>query len=107
MSEKEVCEGAVRETDLHHHDAPADAPVPMLHPALWQQLPYVAALVLAIAGVAYTNVSHQPLVGSWEFLALAMAVVCIVTNGLMQRTARPRFISSGRRRCTGLPCWWR
>jgi hypothetical protein len=36
--------------------------------------------VLAIAGVAYTNVSHQPLVGYWEFLALAIAVVCIVTK---------------------------
>lgn len=24
--------------------------------------------------------SHQPLVGYWELLALAMAVVCIVTN---------------------------
>jgi len=47
---------------------------------LWQQLPYVVALVLAIAGVAYTNVSHQPLVGYWEFLALAIAVVCIVTK---------------------------
>src|SRR5579864_2311005 len=47
---------------------------------LWQQLPYVVALVLAIAGVAYTNVSRQPLVGYWEFLALAIAVVCIVTK---------------------------
>jgi hypothetical protein len=47
---------------------------------LWRQLPYVVALVLAIAGVAYTNVSHQPLVGYWEFLALAIAVVCIVTK---------------------------
>jgi hypothetical protein len=47
---------------------------------LWQQLPYVVALVLAIAGVAYTNVSHQPLTGYWEFLALAIAVVCIITK---------------------------
>jgi hypothetical protein len=47
---------------------------------LWQQLPYVAALVLAIAGVAYTNVSNQPLVGYWEFLALAIGVVCVVTK---------------------------
>jgi hypothetical protein len=47
---------------------------------LYRQLPYVVALVLAIVGVAYTNVSHQPLVGYWEFLALAMAVVCIVTE---------------------------
>ncbi|HEY0848636.1 MAG TPA: hypothetical protein VGD96_01900 [Bradyrhizobium sp.] len=47
---------------------------------LWQQLPYIAALVLAIAGVAYTNVSNQPLVGYWEFLALAIGVVCVVTK---------------------------
>ena len=47
---------------------------------LWQQLPYIVALVLAIAGVAYTNISHQPLVGYWEFLALAIGVVCVVTK---------------------------
>jgi len=47
---------------------------------LWQQLPHIAALVLAIAGGAYTNVSHQPLVGYWEFLALAIGVVCVVTK---------------------------
>ena len=47
---------------------------------LWQQLPYAIALVLAIAGVAYTNVSHRPLVGYWEFLALAIGVVCVVTK---------------------------
>ena len=47
---------------------------------LWQQLPYIVALVLAIGGVAYTNVSHQPLVGYWEFLALAICVVCVVTK---------------------------
>jgi hypothetical protein len=47
---------------------------------LWQQLPYIMALALAIAGVAYTNVSHQPLIGYWEFLALAIGVVCVVTK---------------------------
>jgi hypothetical protein len=47
---------------------------------LWRQLPYVVALVLAIAGVGYTNVSHKPLVGYWEFLALAIGVVCVVTK---------------------------
>lgn len=46
----------------------------------WQRLPFAVALVLAIAGVAYTNISHQPLVGYWEFLALAIAVVCVVTK---------------------------
>jgi len=47
---------------------------------LWQQLPYAIALVLAIAGVAYTNVSHQPMIGYWEFLAIAIGVVCVVTK---------------------------
>src|SRR6201981_2104030 len=47
---------------------------------LWQQLPYIAALVLAIAGVAYTNASHQPLVRYWEFLALAVGVVCVINK---------------------------
>ncbi|WOH64769.1 hypothetical protein [Bradyrhizobium sp. BWA-3-5] len=46
----------------------------------WQRLPFAVALVLAVAGVAYTNISHQPLVGYWEFLALAIAVVCVVTK---------------------------
>jgi hypothetical protein len=45
---------------------------------LWQQLPYMIALVLAIAGVAYTNASHQPLIRYWEFLALAIGVVCVI-----------------------------
>lgn len=64
---------------------------------LRQQLPYIIALVLAIAGVAYTNVSHQPLVGYWEFLALAIAVVCIMTKWpeLADRQARFRLIPDG------------
>jgi hypothetical protein len=61
---------------------------------VWQQLPYLVALVLAIAGVAYTNVSRQPLVGYWEFLALAIGVVCIVTKWpeLEDRESRLRLI---------------
>ena len=31
---------------------------------LYRQLPYLIVLVLAIVGVAYTNISHEPLVGS-------------------------------------------
>jgi hypothetical protein len=47
---------------------------------LWQQLPYIVALVLAVAGVGYTNASGQPLVGYWEFLALAIGVVCVINK---------------------------
>jgi len=83
------------EIDLHPHDTSAsDTPHPVLPNALWQQVPYAAALVLAIAGVAYTNVSHRPLVGYWEFLALAMAVVCVVTRwpGAGERQAQFQLI---------------
>src|SRR6516162_3226902 len=47
---------------------------------LYRQLPYLVVLALAIAGVAYTNISHQPLVGYWEFLTLAMAAMCVITE---------------------------
>lgn len=47
---------------------------------VWEQLPYVVALALSIAGVAYTNASRQPLVGYWEFLALAIGVVCVINK---------------------------
>lgn len=61
---------------------------------LWQQLPYIIALVLAVAGVAYTNASHQPLVGYWEFLALAIGVVCVINKWpeLDSKEARWRLI---------------
>ncbi|MET3968223.1 MULTISPECIES: hypothetical protein [unclassified Bradyrhizobium] len=58
---------------------PSPAHTRMTH-FLWQQLPYIIALVLAVAGVAYTNASHQPLVGYWEFLALAIGVVCVINK---------------------------
>jgi hypothetical protein len=47
---------------------------------VWEQLPYIVALALSIAGVAYTNASRQPLVGYWEFLALAIGVVCVINK---------------------------
>jgi len=69
------------EIEARRNDAAESSPT---HSAmtrfLWQQLPYIVALVLAIAGVAYTNASHQPLVGYWEFLALAIGVVCVINK---------------------------
>jgi hypothetical protein len=47
---------------------------------LRRQLPYILVLWLAIVGVAYTNMAHQPLVGCSEFLALATGLVCVVTE---------------------------
>ena len=48
--------------------------------ALWRQAPYIIALFLAVAGVAYANLARQPLVGYWEFLAIAMGGLCIVSR---------------------------
>jgi hypothetical protein len=45
-----------------------------------RNLPYVAALALAIFGVAYSNFSGQPLNAYWEFLAVAMAFVCVAAG---------------------------
>jgi len=46
---------------------------------LLRELPYVAVLGLALVGVAYTNFSGRQLNGFWEFLAIAMGVVCVLT----------------------------
>jgi hypothetical protein len=61
---------------------------------LRRQVPYIALLGLAIVGVAYTNMAQKPLVGYWEFLALATGVVCIITEWpkLDGREARLRLI---------------
>ena len=45
-----------------------------------RNLPYIAALALAIFGVAYSNFSGHAINGYWEFLAIAMALVCIATG---------------------------
>jgi hypothetical protein len=47
---------------------------------LRRQLPFLAILALAIGGVAYTNISQRPLVGYWEFLAIVMGIVCVVSQ---------------------------
>ncbi len=56
-----------------------------------RQLPFLAILTLAIAGVAYTNISRQPLVGYWEFLALAVGVVCVITEWTELEDKQARF----------------
>ena len=53
---------------------------------LIRQAPFLAVLALAIFGVAYTNFSGHPLQGFWEFLAVAMALVCFAAGGQALRT---------------------
>jgi len=61
---------------------------------LRRKLPYLILLVLVIVGIAYTNFSHQPLNGYWEFLTVATGLVCIVTvwSHAPDRNARFRLI---------------
>ena len=56
-----------------------------------RQLPFLAMLALAIGGVAYTNISQRPLVGYWEFLAIAMGLLCVVTRWAELEDKRDRF----------------
>ena len=48
-------------------------------------------LALTLLGVAYTSVSHQPLIGYWEFLAIATGLVCITTGWLHIHDPKARF----------------
>jgi hypothetical protein len=61
---------------------------------LRRRLPYLILLVLAIVGIAYTNFSHQPLNGYWEFLTVATGLVCIATvwPRALDKSARFRLI---------------
>ena len=47
---------------------------------LLRNLPFMVALALAIFGVAYSNFSGHTINGYWEFLAIAMGLVCITTG---------------------------
>jgi hypothetical protein len=47
---------------------------------LLRNLPFMVALALAIFGVAYSNFSGHTINGYWEFLAIAMGLVCIATG---------------------------
>jgi hypothetical protein len=44
---------------------------------LRSQLPFLAILALAITGVAYTNISRQPLIGYWEFMGVMTGLACV------------------------------
>jgi len=46
---------------------------------LYRNLPFIIALALAIVGVAYSNFSGRTINGYWEFLAIAIGLVCVIT----------------------------
>lgn len=59
---------------------PVDDPAARRASFIRRQLPFLAILALAIGGVAYTNFSQRPLVGFWEFLAVLMGLLCVITR---------------------------
>ncbi len=72
------------------------APLPE-QSAMWRlirRLAYVTVLALAIFGIAYTNISRQPLNYYWEFLTAAMALLCVATGWprAADRDARLRLV---------------
>jgi hypothetical protein len=83
---------------MSEQEAAKHAEPPLAHSRLarlWlRELPYIIVLVLTLMGVASTSISHQPLIGYWEFLTLAMGVVCIGTGWIhvQSRDARIRMV---------------
>jgi hypothetical protein len=68
----------VPDTELEPPEPARESFLPMA--TLLRNLPFIAALALAIFGVAYSNFSGHPINGYWEFLSIAMALVCIATG---------------------------
>ena len=61
----------------------------------WRRhLPYLLVLALALAGVAYANMSQKSLAGYWELLALISGGVCIFTEWgkIEEKQARVRLV---------------
>lgn len=56
-----------------------------------RRAPYILALILSIGGVAFSNVTQEPLRFYWEFLAVAMCAICIVTEWPNAPSSGPRF----------------
>jgi hypothetical protein len=46
---------------------------------LRRKLPYIAVLLFALVGVAYSSMAHQPFPGFWEALAVTVGILCIFT----------------------------
>jgi hypothetical protein len=73
----------------------AESAIPPSGPGFWRrEWPYVLMLVLAVIGIAITNLSPLPTAGHWQILNLAFCVICIVTEWprLSDRSLRWRLI---------------
>src|ERR1700737_1950986 len=80
----------MREPEEAHYAASPLAQPPKAR--FWvRKLPYIAVLALTILGVAYTSISRQPLIGYWEFLAVATGLLCVTMGWLNNHDSKARF----------------
>ena len=50
-------------------------------PGFWiRELPFLVILALTLGGVAYTSMARRPLVTYWEFMAVVIGAVCVVSG---------------------------
>jgi hypothetical protein len=64
---------------------------PHSHLRFWlRELPYAAVWVLTIIGIAYTSFAKQALIVYWEFLAIAIGILCVITGWRYTETGRER-----------------
>jgi hypothetical protein len=64
-----------------HEPEPESVPEPFLSwSTVLRNLPYIAALALAIFGVAYSSFTGGAINGYWELLAIATGIVCVFTG---------------------------
>jgi hypothetical protein len=75
--------GAMSSVEKDQHETSSGVPhVAQTHRtrnvSFWiKELPFTLALILTVAGVAYTSFSKAPIVGYWEILTPIIALVCV------------------------------
>src|SRR5271169_859466 len=75
-----LCSGARSMSDLPSPEpGPNPWPVKVRH-FLMREWPYLAMLVLAMFGVAYTSVTRRPMTLYWLALAPFIGFVCVLTR---------------------------
>jgi hypothetical protein len=67
-------------TDLHPKALAPIASFAGLRSFLMAEWPYLAILVLALFGVAYTSVARRPILIYWLALAPFIGIICVVTR---------------------------
>jgi hypothetical protein len=81
-------------TDQQQNSPAPEASIADVRSFAKREWPYLAILVLALLGVAYTTVAGQPIMIYWLLLAPFIGIVCVVTrwHDVQGREAQSRLI---------------